>query len=172
MFLTIKKERYTFEGVYMISKYSMAFTLGIFIVFLISILVSKMSKKNSKLKEIFTEKENYDERQIASRLLAYKYSFIALTICLFTLFFFFSLSLNYIGYIPEFFSPLITVGVIIFIGATTFSTTAIWNNAFLSFKNKAKNTKIFNIIFFLSLGLIALINGILRANTGIAWEPR
>ena len=152
----------------MINDYLVALTIGVFVVFLISCLVIKMSKKNSKLKEMITEKDNFDERQITSRLFAYKYGFIALTICLFTLFFVYTLSLNYTGHIPELFSPLIIVGIVIFVGAVTFCTTAIWNDAFISFKKSKKNSKTFNITFFLVLGIIGLVNGIYRANIGTA----
>ena len=148
----------------MINNILIVVTLGIFVVILISFLVIKMSKKNSKLKPLISEKELYDERQIASRLLAYKYGFIAFTICLFTLFFILFLCMTFIGYIPKLFSPLVVIGIVIFIGEVTFCITAIWNDAFISFKNSKTNTNAFNIIFFIALGVIALLNAIYRIN--------
>ena len=148
----------------MINNYLVTLIIGVFVVILISLLVIKMSKKNSRLKPLISETELYDERQIASRLLAYKYSFTAFTICLFILFFVFFLSMTFLGYIPEFFSPLEVIGIVIFIGEVTWCITAIWNDGFISFRDRKKNPKVFNIIFFLVLGVIALANGIYRAN--------
>ena len=148
----------------MINNILIVVTLGIFVVILISFLVIKMSKKNNKIKPLVNEKELYDERQISSRMLAYKYGFISFTICLFTLFFVLFLCMTFLGYIPEICSPLVLIGIVIFIGEVTFCITAIWNDAFISFRKSKTNTNTFNIIFFLVLGVIALVNAIYRTN--------
>ena len=56
------------------------------------------------------------------------------------------------------------IGIVIFIGEVTFCITAIWNDAFISFRKSKTNTNTFNIIFFLVLGVIALVNAIYRTN--------
>jgi len=119
--------------------HELGYSIGFMVAFVVVLLLSYIFRKKIKLHE-------YDERQILARGKAYKYGMFTSFICIGILNIFATVGIQW-------FMSMTGLMTVIVVSVTVFAVVSIWNDAYLSLKEKKSNV----IIGFLLIAVINLI---------------